>query len=812
LARQRIPFTDEISSGTDEGEDNSAWTVIMTNNKKPRLVFFQFRYDHNLPAFLLTHARDHVRCLSQFFDVTVVNEDCDFAKVCDEVEPDLALFETGVNHLTCRRLTITNVHSNPAVPRLGLHNADAFCIARSGFLSDWDHWKFDAAFAIATTAAEHTPEIAEQLFVWPNCIDPGTYRDYGERKNIPVLFTGNTNSLYPWRRKIQKLVSERHPSLICPHSGYAGGSNTHILHGEPYARLINASVIAPACGTVANEVVRKHFEIPACNTCLVAERTAALEAAGFIDMQNCVFADEHDVLDKLDYLFRNRDQLQEITSRGHQLVHAQHTYVNRDQIYQWYELRRQQQPNQRIVQSNPFGGLELVDTSTEIRSSHVNGAGRHLALLSRGNELLRTGHYDDAEAAFTKCLNYIGWMPEPKLGIALCRLQKGDPGTAADLLSEQIEFTLASYGAADPDPVEWAYYVIALLCQGKVGTAAKCAGQFNWLAHPVLDRARRVVAVLQHGAAEWKAQAYKRRHSIHVVTDQGYEEWLGQICRMLRACDRSELADRLLESTKASRPLDPDAAGEEIKVTEEQARGSDGYPVRQFRDRYRRRKSRLSIKRAIGRSAHFLERKYGYFLPYRLSEKKRDQFFSQIAAIGSQQGITRALVIGVPPSPGSLEALLSGMSGDDAPPQVLCVDRPTRRFRQLERRFAGNLVFRELGAGPEAEMRESLEKLTKMDGRGGVGAFELVLVNGTSASVLGLTSGSLRPYLTGARVVVLDDINNLVAHESLSALVAAGTHQVAAHDPDLRGGYTILKRTANASQRVATAVTSGVTT
>ena len=134
-----------------------------------------------------------------------------------------------------------------------------------------------------------------------------------------------------------------------------------MAYDEEYAKLINAASVVPTCGTVAREVVRKHFEIPACNSCLVTERTSALEDAGFVDMKNCVFATESDVLDKLDYLFSNREVLERISNAGRILVHARHTPHQRDQIFQWYELNKRRQPNQRIVQARPFGPLTLVD-------------------------------------------------------------------------------------------------------------------------------------------------------------------------------------------------------------------------------------------------------------------------------------------------------------------------------------------------------------------------------------------------------------------------------------------------------------------
>ncbi|MDP4361108.1 glycosyltransferase, partial [Escherichia coli] len=77
--------------------------------------------------------------------------------------------------------------------------------------------------------------------------------------------------------------------------------------------------------------------------------TPALEAAGFTDMQNCVFADEHDILDKLDYLFQNPDELERITNAGYQLVHSRHTLKQRDQIFQWFNLYKNLKSNQKIV-------------------------------------------------------------------------------------------------------------------------------------------------------------------------------------------------------------------------------------------------------------------------------------------------------------------------------------------------------------------------------------------------------------------------------------------------------------------------------
>ena len=82
--------------------------------------------------------------------------------------------------------------------------------------------------------------------------------------------------------------------------------------------------------------------------------SAALKAAGFVDMKNCVFATASDLLDKVDYLFRNQDKLAALINAGHDLVHSHHTIRNRDQILQWLMLHKDLSPGHRIVTGRAF--------------------------------------------------------------------------------------------------------------------------------------------------------------------------------------------------------------------------------------------------------------------------------------------------------------------------------------------------------------------------------------------------------------------------------------------------------------------------
>lgn len=518
-----------------------------SKKNKPILVFFQWNHA-GLPMFLKLHMQLHVKCLSQFFDVILINHNCDYREICDKYQPDLALFESGYRTSISKKITIKNTNAYPEIPKLGLHNGDAWCECRTGFISDMAHWGIDTFFTIGTTTAEHTPEIAENLFVWPNFIDDTIYRDYGQYKIVPVLFNGYINPLYPWRQNIFKIVSRCYPSFIFPHLGYENHS-PKMIHGEEYSRAINASWFVPTCGTLAKEVVRKHFEIPGSKSCLITEKSASLEAAGFIDMENCVFADEKNILDKIDHLFKNKNELEKIIENGYQLVHSHHTLKQRDQISQWFHLNSNLKSNQEIVQINPFGSLQIVDKSVNFKKPHLVCHGLDLELLRKGDEKLASGKYDDAEALYLSCLNYIHWMSEPKLKLAICSLYKGNAQKAGVYCSETLKNILRDYRAVDPDPVEWAYYIISLLCQGKLNRAIIRANQFPLLHHLELERIRWVINYIQgkEVTIPLVEETFKSRYSIHKLPQLNFLDWINNLSMMAKACKQKYLIKLLDE-------------------------------------------------------------------------------------------------------------------------------------------------------------------------------------------------------------------------------------------------------------------------
>jgi hypothetical protein len=778
-------------------------SACLETRDKPRLIYFQYRYDPRLPPFLLLHKNEQVKCLSAFFHVTVVNDDCNYERVCELYRPDVALFESGVSHDTCRKPRIEDVRRRPDIPKIALHHGDAFCNARAGFLSDVEHWGIDTFFAISTTAAEHTPEIAEGLFVWPVFVDPATYHNYHVWKSIPVLLTGNTNSLYPWRQRVYRRIAERYPALNCPHVGYTPGTDfAHVLVGERYARTLSASWCVPACGTVARDVVRKHFEVPACGACLITERSAAVEAAGFQDLVSCVFADDRDVVDKLAWLFEHPDVLERIIDSGQRLVSSRHTLAHRNQIYEWFMLHRTLKPTHKIVQLNPFDAPVVVERSSGRHSEHVRSNGRHLRLLSEGDARLWRGEYEAAQDLYRACINHMRWMPEPKLRMALCSLYIGDADAAIAWLEQPIRFVLEKYGAADPDPVEWAYLIIALICKGRLDEAEERAATFPGLVHTELDRARMACRLLtaRPPPLPLTAGSQARRRTVHCLPERSDREWLEQICVMLSACAASNIAKRLraraADFERALQRSGTSSLGTTASSVALPRRRSQLTAGQRFRAPWRW-SARVGFGSVLKRMLQGVETRYGYFLPYRYSLLRSDPFFRNIFDIARYEDIDAALIIGASPGDALTEAFLAGLRsrppGNLRGPIAYCVRSACDRKFVLGRRSVTDDRYAKWYRLPDhsddviADIRSIVRAILV---ERGMTSFDALLIAGESE----WGRGCDLDLLQRARFVCLEGVNHAANFTNQSMLCGNSMYAFAVLSPDVRDGCATFRR------------------
>lgn len=514
---------------------------IPAGSGKPKLLFLRWT-KAGQPPFLLHQLAEHVACLQQFFDVELVDSNCDYDEVCDRVQPDLAVFESGIY---AGPRSVTNVHTHADVPKLGFLNADAFDPVRATFLADMARWGVENFFTMSVSMAEYTPEISDRLFCWPNFVDQTVHRDYGLQKTVPVLLTGSQARHYPWRNRVSRVLAQHYPTLSMPHFGWADSAAARRMAvGEGYARLVNSALVAPSCGSFTRDVVRKHLEIPASRTCLIAERTASLEAAGFEDMVNCVFADADDVVDKVDALFADRDRLAAVTDAGHALVHERHTPAQRRQVRDWYDLWLESGSPEGIVQDGPFAPLTRLEAGRP-RPRVVISGGEDRGLVRSGWEALSVGRYESATRAFTRASNF-HYMPEAEVGLSCVQLASGHAREADDTIGALLEHNVRHHLSVEPDPVQWALHLRALLCLGRLTEAATESRRYDGLHHEELTRTRWAVRRLVDGAdADGAVGTGPVRASVSPLPATTWSEWLDDLRATLVRSGRPDLAARL---------------------------------------------------------------------------------------------------------------------------------------------------------------------------------------------------------------------------------------------------------------------------
>jgi hypothetical protein len=525
-------------------------------------------------------------------------------------------------------------------------------------------------------------------------------------------------------------------------------------------------------------------------------------------MKNCVFADEDNILDKVDYLFNNRSELERVTEAGYQLVHSRHTLKQRNQIFQWFNLHKNLKSGQKIVQRNPFEPPTVVEDSSGIRNSHIVADGLHLRLLRQGDEKLWIGKFAEAEGLYLKCANYVGWMPEPKLKLALCNLYQGKAKEALAWISRPIEYILGEYKAIDPDPIEWAYYLACFVCLGKLNEARNLADKFQGLHHPELDRMRWVIDLLQGKGVVSPLREEKASHrcSVHQLPSCGLNEWLEQFCKMLKACRQFDLAKTVTQALSSGTiGFAEEASGDAESLPEKKAEAPKQVsgppsvkrdPLAYFKQRSVSRQGRRKLRGRVSRLLHRLEKKWGYFLPYSLSEMRNDEFFRVIQSLAREEDIKKALVIGAAAGQGATEALLAGSKENRNEAKVFCVNGATRNFVKLEKAFAADpsiACIRIESSSSEHFSANLVRAIKAIKQENGINFFDLVLIDSSELQCEMTCGAQLSMELNGGRFILLDDINCLYNYRQRDRLIQDSRYVLIAENAGLRNGYAIFK-------------------
>jgi hypothetical protein len=461
--------------------------------------------------------------------------------------------------------------------------------------------------------------------------------------------------------------------------------------------------------------------------------------------------------------------------------------------------------------------LTVVEASSGAGNSHVESNGVHLQLLREGDERLWAGKYQEAEELYLKCLSYMRRLPEARFRVALCNLYKGSARKANDWIFELIQYTVAEYKAPDPDPVEWAYYIISLLCLGRADEASKRACEFPALLHPELDRTRWVVNILRHGGTDAPViQDRKGRHrcSIHQLPSRSDTEWLEQLCRMLIAGGQCHVAEALrahssqkgvatqqsevgssakrrVSSTGEGDKCESWDKGQRLPLRNKEVLG----PFERHLLYYKfRRKLRNITARVLQRSEAML----GRYCPLSLWGLTNDHFARAIYDIARQEDIRAVLIIGATFGRDTTEALLAGALENKNRPSVFCISDVQQQFISLRKAPSHQAIAKwsrvSSSGSPEnvpAELEKTVRRI-KEDNR--VDFFDVVLIDGSEIHHQLATSNTARREMQAAGCVVLDDTNKAPNFYNHDGLLGDPRFVLVDHNPGLRDGYAIFRK------------------
>jgi len=172
------------------------------------------------------------------------------------------------------------------------------------------------------------PDFKHKMEWLPHFIQPEVYKDYGMKKDIPMLMMGAVNEVYPLRKKIREYYADDKRFIHHPHPGYRNFSKTEekqLLIGTNYAKELNRAKLFFTSPSVYDYPVLKYFEALACKTLLLAPTFKELEDLGFIPDYHFIAINEENFEKKAAYYLNNEFERNKITEQGYRFVHQTHT-------------------------------------------------------------------------------------------------------------------------------------------------------------------------------------------------------------------------------------------------------------------------------------------------------------------------------------------------------------------------------------------------------------------------------------------------------------------------------------------------------
>jgi len=173
------------------------------------------------------------------------------------------------------------------------------------------------------------PNLTDRFRWLPLFVDTKYFKDLEiERVNDFLLLGDITPKVYPIRFKILQTMLNEPGFVYHRHPGYRhfdDQEHGNLIIGENYVKELNKSKMFLTCGSRYNYVLGKYFEVPACNTLLLATGSKEHQDLGFIDGETFVEINENNFREKAAYYLKNEDERLAIAKKGNDMIRNKHS-------------------------------------------------------------------------------------------------------------------------------------------------------------------------------------------------------------------------------------------------------------------------------------------------------------------------------------------------------------------------------------------------------------------------------------------------------------------------------------------------------
>lgn len=175
-------------------------------------------------------------------------------------------------------------------------------------------------------------EFSDRMYWLPHHINTEIFKDYGLKKEYNYLLMGAmSRRTYPLRNMIVDRMKDNPGFVHHKHPGYRNikDHEKNVFVREAYAKEINKAKIFLTGNSKYNYPLGKNFEVPACNTLLLAPPSNELKDLGFIPEVHYIPINKENFEEKAKYYLQHKCERERIARQGMEMVHERHSTSKR---------------------------------------------------------------------------------------------------------------------------------------------------------------------------------------------------------------------------------------------------------------------------------------------------------------------------------------------------------------------------------------------------------------------------------------------------------------------------------------------------